>query len=78
MRIKNILKGVLLWVTSLAIMSLLMGIDSLIQKELIIDWLLLCITLLYISYKTISEEEFMSLSGTNWFLTIIGGNNDEI
>lgn len=78
MRIKNILKGVLLWVTSLAIMSLLMGIDSLIEKELIVDWLLLCIVLLYISYKTISEEEFMTLSGTNWFLTIIGGNNDEI
>ena len=78
MKTKNILKGVLLWVTSLAIMSFLMGIDNLIEKNLIIYWLLLCITLLYTSYKTISEEEFMTLSGTNWFLTLIGGNDDEI
>lgn len=67
--IKLVLKGILLWFTSLLTMIFITGIDSFVENSIPFTMLyLLCdISLIWVCYKTISEEEFNIISGNNLF-----------
>lgn len=66
---KKILKGILLWVTALAIMLFIGGIDSIANQgiDTVLAWLLLCLVLCSLCYKTISIRELYILSGYKFF-----------
>ena len=71
MKIQQIIKGVLLWVTSFSIFCFIAGgFDSLIEegKWFIANfWFILNIALVYICYNCLSYRELYKLSGSMWF-----------
>lgn len=71
-RFKLILKGVLLYVTTFAIMLFILGIDSIYDNGYFIPSIIVCVILYYTCYKLISEEEFEILTIPKWFNKIIG------
>ena len=70
---KKMLKGILLWVTALAIMLFIGGIDSIADQDIdaVFAWLSLCIVLCGLCYKTISIRELYTLSGYKFFNKLI-------
>lgn len=70
---KKILKGILLWMTALAIMLFIGGIDSIADQgiDAVFVWLLLCVVLCSLCYKTISIRELYTLSGYKFFNKLI-------
>lgn len=62
------IKGVLLYSTAFICLVFLSGIDSIFDMD--IDYflmgILICISLIYLCLKTISEEDFKILSLYNW------------
>lgn len=62
----KILKGILLWTTAVACVLLVSGIDSLVNITGAI-WLLVCVILCILCYKTITFRELISLSLYKWF-----------
>ena len=70
---KKILKGILLWVTALAIMLFIGGIDSIANQgiDTVLAWLLLCLVLCGLCYKTISIRELYIISGYKFFNKLI-------
>lgn len=67
MKIKLILKGVLLYVTTFVTILFLCGIDSIVEQGYLIPWVLTITLLIYICYKYISFREFYILSLNRWF-----------
>lgn len=61
----KILKGILLWTTVAACVLLVSCMDSLVNITGAI-WLLVCIILVFLCYKTITFKEFTSLSLYRW------------
>lgn len=61
----KILKGILLWTTMAACVLLVFGMDSLVNITGAI-WLLVCVILVFLCYKTITFRELTSLSLYRW------------
>lgn len=67
-KFKLILKGILLWLTAIVVLLSVCGIDSISDKGFVwffgtvaIDAILILACII-----TMTEEEFMTLSGNNW------------
>lgn len=61
----KILKGILLWTTVAACVLLVSGMDNLVNITGAI-WLLVCVILCILCYKTITFRELTSLSLYRW------------
>ena len=72
-RFKLILKGVLLWITTFAVMLFVSGVDSIYDNGYFIHLIIVCAVLCYICYKLISEEEFEILTFYKWFDNMLKG-----
>ena len=65
---KLILKGVLLWVTALAVILFIGGIDSLIETPVkCCIWMIVTVILMAVCRRTITIREFYKLSGYAYF-----------
>ena len=64
--VKKILKGLLLWATTLTVILFTSGVDSITDQGYLVPWLVVCAILCYLCYKFISEEELEILSGYKW------------
>lgn len=71
--IKLILKGILLYTTMIAAMLYVCGVDSIYDNGYFFPATGIVALLIYICYKTITEEEFDILSGNKLF----GGMPDD-
>jgi hypothetical protein len=65
--IKLILKGILLYTTMIAAMLYICGVDSIYDNGYFIPATGIVALLIYICYKTITEEEADILSGNKLF-----------
>ena len=65
--IKLIFKGVLLYVTTFAVLIFIAGLESLYENGYFVYSLLVCAILCYTCYKLISKEEFDVLTFSRWF-----------
>lgn len=65
--LKIIIKGVLLYVTTLLSIIYICGIDSIIESDYFILLTLMVVVLIYSCYKCISYREFYILSLNRWF-----------
>lgn len=72
-KVKLILKSILLWFTAFVVLLSICGIDSISDKGFV--WLLSTVILdamlILACIKTITEEEFLTISGYNWFGDIL-------
>lgn len=64
---KLILKAILFWSTILSVILLISSVDSLCDNNYFIHALIVCVTLIITTFKTISKEEFEQLSLSKWF-----------
>ena len=71
-RFKLILKGVLLWVTTFAVILFMTGADSIYDNGYFIHSTVVCAVLCYTCCKLISEEELEILTLYKWFDKITG------
>lgn len=70
MKTKQIIKGVLLWVTIVSILCFIGGVKSLVEADEWLAagfWLTINIALGYICYNCLSYRELYKLSGGMWF-----------
>lgn len=74
--VKKILKGVLLWVTTFAVILFISGVDSITNQGYLVPWLVVCAVLCYLCYRYISEDEFYTLSGAKWLNKKLGSSDD--
>lgn len=78
-KFKLVLKGILLWLTAMIVLLSICGIDSISDKGFV--WLFSTVAidtmLILACIITITEEEFLTLSGYNWFGSILDINWDE-
>lgn len=74
--VKKILKGVLLWVATFAIILFISGVDSITNQGYLVPWLVVCAVLCYLCYRYISEDEFYTLSGAKWLNKKLGSSDD--
>lgn len=67
--IKLILKGILLWISTLVVLLSVCGIDSIADKGYgwLFDIVVLNIMLILACFDTITEEEYKIVSGYNLF-----------
>lgn len=65
-RLKIILKGVLLWITTFAVIFFMLGADSIYDNGYFIHSITVCVVLCYACYKLISEEELKKLTLDKW------------
>ena len=65
-KIKLILKGILLYMTILAIVLFILSVDALYNSGWFILSFALCALLCYICNKYISEDEFVTLTFTDF------------
>lgn len=65
-RLKIILKGVLLWITTFAVILFMSGADSIYDNGYFIHSITVCVVLCYACYKLISEEELKKLTLDKW------------
>ena len=65
--LKLISKGVLLWVTALAILIFILGVESIYEHGYYVHAILICAALYYTCYKVISKEEFDILTFAKLF-----------
>lgn len=65
--IKLILKGILLYITIIAAMLYVCGVDSIYDNDYFLPATGIVALLIYICYKTITEEEADILSGNKLF-----------
>lgn len=66
-RFKLIIKGVLLYVTTLVTLLYMMGIDSIYDNGYFIHGLILVLILIGVCYKTINKEELEILTLSRYF-----------
>lgn len=64
---KLIIKGVLLYVTTLVTLLYMMGIDSIYDNGYFFHGLILVLILIGVCYKTISKEELEILTLSKYF-----------
>lgn len=64
---KLIIKGVLLYVTTLVTLLYMMGIDSIYDNGYFIHGLILVLILIGVCYKTINKEELEILTLSRYF-----------
>ena len=71
---KKILKGILLWVTALAIMLFIGGIDSIFDKGVgvILAWIAVCLSLINLCRIHLSIRDLYTLSGYKLFYRLLG------
>lgn len=62
-----ILKGILLYITTVATMLFVCAVDSLYDKGYFFLTIFIVTGLIYACVKTITKEEFYTLSGTKLF-----------
>lgn len=74
--VKKILKGVLLWVTTFAVILFISGVDSITDQGYLVPWLGVCAVLCYLCYRYISEDELYTLSGAKWLEKKLGSSDD--
>ena len=74
--VKKILKGVLLWVTTFAVMLFILGVDSIVDQGYLVPWLIVCAVLCYLCYRYISGDELNTLSGAKWLEKKLGSGDD--
>ena len=78
-KFKLVLKGILLWLTAMIVLFSICGIDSISDKGFV--WLFSTVAintmLILACIITITEEEFLTLSGYNWFGSILDIDWDE-
>ena len=74
--VKKILKGVLLWVTTFAVILFISGVDSITDQGYLVPWLVVCAVLCYLCYRYISEDELYTLSGAKWLEKKLGSSDD--
>ena len=74
--VKKILKGLLLWATTLMVILFMSGVDSITDQGYLVPWLVVCAILCYLCYKFISEEELITLSGAKWLDKKLGSSDD--
>lgn len=72
-RFKLILKGVLLWITTFAVILFVSGVDSIYDNGYFIHSIIVCAILCYTCYKLISEEEFEILTFYKWSDNMLKG-----
>ena len=65
--IKLIFKGVLLYVTTFAVLIFIAGLESIYEHGYFVYSLFVCAVLCYACYKLISKEEFDVLTFSRWF-----------
>ena len=66
-----ILKGVLLWVSLLATLIWICGLDSIVEQGYLIPYTSIMLLLILLSYRTISYREFLILSLDRFFTRLI-------
>lgn len=66
-KFKLIIKGVLLYVTTLVTLLYMMGIDSIYDNGYFIHGLILVLILVGVCYKTINKEELEILTLSRYF-----------
>ena len=66
-----ILKGILLWVSLLATLIWICGIDSIVEQGYLIPYTSIMLLLILLSYRTISYREFLILSLDRFFTGLI-------
>lgn len=71
MRIKLILKGMLLWITTFAVMLFISGVDSIYDNGYFIQSLIVIAVMCYACYKLISEKELEKITLYKWFNKLI-------
>ena len=71
---KKILKGILLWVTALAIMLFIGGIDSIFDKGIgvTLAWIAVCLSLINLCRIHLSIRDLYTLSGYKLFYRLLG------
>ena len=65
-RLKLIFKGVLLWVTALAVTFFISGVDSIYDSGYFVHSIVVCVALCYACYRLISERELEILTFSKW------------
>lgn len=65
-KIKMVLKGMLLYVTTLVVMLFTSGVDSIYNAGYFIPSILVCVILCCLCNKFISRKELEVLSGYRW------------
>lgn len=70
---KKILKGILLWATALAIMLLISGIDSILDKGVgvTLAWIAVCLSLINLCRIYLSIRDLYTLSGYKLFYRLL-------
>lgn len=74
--LKLVLKGLLLYITTLMVVLFISGIDSIYEAGYLIPATLVCAILCCISYYCISKDEFEILTMNKWLNRITNGSND--
>lgn len=71
---KKILKGILLWMTALAIMLFIGGIDSILDKGVgvTLAWIAVCLSLINLCRIHLSIRDLYTLSGYKLFYRLLG------
>ena len=71
---KKILKGILLWMTALAIMLFIGGIDSILDKGVgvTLAWITVCLSLINLCRIHLSIRDLYTLSGYKLFYRLLG------
>lgn len=65
--LKLISKGVLLWVTTFAVLIFIVGVEGIYEQGYYVYAILICAALCYTCYKVISKEEFDILTFAKLF-----------
>lgn len=65
--IKMILKGMLLYITTLVTMIFMMGVDSIYDQGYFFYGIMLVAALIFVCYKTINKEELEILTLNKYF-----------
>lgn len=68
--IKLTTKGILLYTTILVIMLFIMGIDSIFDNNLVLEWILTIAILLILCYKLLSNEDIKILTLDKYINTL--------
>lgn len=70
---KKILKGILLWVTTLAIMLSICGIDGIVNMGIGITlaWIAVCLSLINLCRIHLSTRDLYTLSGYELFYKLL-------
>lgn len=70
---KKILKGMLLWVTTLAIMLSICGIDGIVNMGVVVTlaWITVCLSLINLCRINLSIRDLYTLSGYKLFYKLL-------